>query len=72
MPTSLSTTVAEYQAGFRPSRLCVEQIFNLKTIIKLHVIRSKHITCTFVDFRKAYDSLIDNHYFTSSKKRARQ
>lgn len=53
----LEQKVAEYQAGFRPNRSCTEQIHNLKTILKIKALRSRPITCTFVDFKKAYDSI---------------
>lgn len=53
----LEHTISDYQAGFRPNRSCPEQIFNLKAILKIKAIRSKPIVCTFVDFKKAYDSI---------------
>jgi Reverse transcriptase (RNA-dependent DNA polymerase) len=53
----LEHKIGEYQAGFRPGRSCVEQIFNLKTIFKHKAIRNAPIVCTFVDFKKAYDSV---------------
>jgi len=56
----LEHKIGEYQAGFRPNRSCSEQIFNLKTILKLRHTRRQPTICTFVDFQKAYDS-IDRH-----------
>jgi endonuclease/exonuclease/phosphatase family metal-dependent hydrolase len=53
----LEPKLAEYQAGFRPNRSCPEQIFNLKTIFKMRALRQKPLVCTFVDFKKAYDSI---------------
>lgn len=47
--------IGEYQAGFRKGRSCIEQIWNLKTI--LHIRRCRNTTVTFVDFKKAYDSV---------------
>lgn len=51
----LQPKVADYEAGYRPNILCIKQNFNLKSIIKLFAIRSKLITCTFVNLRIAYD-----------------
>lgn len=53
----LEPEIAEYQAGFRPNRSCPEQIFNLKTVLKMRALRQKPVVCTFVDFKKAYDSI---------------
>lgn len=53
----LERQIGDYQAGFRPGRSCIEQIFNLKTILKHKAIRNAPIICTFVDFKKAYDSI---------------
>ena len=49
--------IGEYQAGFRPHRSCIEQIFNLKSTLKFRAIRNLPTICTFVDFHKAYDSI---------------
>lgn len=53
----LEPKIAEFQAGFRPKRSCAEQIFNLKTIIRIKTLRHKPLICIFVDFKKAYDSV---------------
>lgn len=49
--------LGEYQAGFRKGRSCIEQIWNLKLIIKYRKMRAKNFFVTFVDFKKAYDSV---------------
>lgn len=49
--------IGEYQAGFRKSRSCPEQIFNLKTILRIRAMRNLNTVVTFVDFKKAYDSI---------------
>lgn len=49
--------IADYQAGFRPNRSCPEQILNLKQTLKIQALRNKPTVCTFVDFKKAYDSI---------------
>ncbi|KAI5720012.1 hypothetical protein M8J77_000651 [Diaphorina citri] len=53
----LDNCIGEYQGGFRKGRSCVEQILNLKLILKYRKIRGKDIVVTFVDFKKAYDSI---------------
>ena len=47
--------IGEYQAGFRKNRSCSEQIWNLRTILSIR--RCRNTTVTFVDFKKAYDSI---------------
>ena len=53
----LEPKIGEYQAGFRPGRSCPEQILILKLILRHQRICSKNVVCTFVDFKKAYDSV---------------
>lgn len=53
----LEPKIGEYQAGFRPNRSCPEQILNLKLILRHQKIYNKNVVCTFVDFKKAYDSI---------------
>lgn len=45
--------IGEYQAGFRKGRSCSEQIWNLKMILQ----HKSKLVVTFVDFKKAYDSI---------------
>lgn len=49
--------IGEYQAGFRKGRSCVEQIFNLKSILRTRALRGQNTVIVFVDFKKAYDSI---------------
>jgi Reverse transcriptase (RNA-dependent DNA polymerase). len=49
--------LGEYQGGFRKGRSCPEQILSLKMIIKYYTARPKNIYISFVDFKKAYDSI---------------
>lgn len=44
-------------AGFRPNRSCIQQTLNLKTIIRYQKMRARETVCTFVDFKKSYDSV---------------
>ena len=53
----LEHKIGEYQAGFRPNRSCPEQILNLKLLLRHQKIYNKNVVCTFVDFKKAYDSI---------------
>lgn len=57
MEPLLDQHLGEYQAGFRKSRSCAEQIHNLKSVIAYAKSRSKKFVVTFVDFQKAYDSI---------------
>jgi len=57
--------IGEYQAGFRKGRSCIEQIWNLKTI--LHIRQGRNTTVTFVDFQKAYDSIDRETLFNTLK-----
>ena len=53
----LEPLIGEYQAGFRPHRSVTEQIFNLKSMLKIRALQSQPTICTFIDFKKAYDSI---------------
>lgn len=49
--------LGEYQAGFRNGRCCPQQILNLKLLLNYKKLRAGCIVVTFVDFKKAYDSI---------------
>lgn len=53
----LDCELGEYQGGFRPGRSCPDQIISLKWIMKHHRVRNKKLVITFVDFKKASDSI---------------
>lgn len=53
----LGPTIGEYQCGFRKGRNCAEQIFAIKRIIEHRHRKGKKTIVTFVDFKKAYDSI---------------
>ncbi|XP_035731235.1 uncharacterized protein LOC118445651 [Vespa mandarinia] len=55
--TTLDKQLGKYQAGFRKGRSCSEQIFNLISIIRQRILNSKDIGVTFIDFKKAFDSV---------------
>lgn len=47
--------LSEEQAGFRPKRSTVEQIFNIRLIIEKHLQHQQDIYHNFIDFKKAFD-----------------
>ena len=47
----------EEQAGFRPGRSCLDQIFTLRMILEEYVEKQQEIHINFIDFKKAFDSL---------------
>ena len=53
----LDQELGEYQGGFRPWRSCAEQIITLKLIMAYYRKRNKPLSITFIDFKKAYDSI---------------
>ena len=46
--------LAEEQAGFRPGRGTVEQIFNSRVIIEKHLQYKRDLFHNFIDFKKAF------------------
>lgn len=53
----LDQELGEYQGGFRPWRSCAEQIITLKLIMAYYKKQNKPLYITFIDFKKAYDSV---------------
>ncbi|KAI5746163.1 hypothetical protein M8J77_000641 [Diaphorina citri] len=49
----------EAQAGFRPGRGCMDNVFTLASIISLSLIRHRKLYAAFVDFRSAFSEI--NH-----------
>ena len=47
--------LAEEEAGFRPGRDTVEQIFNSRVIIEKHLQHQRDLFHNFIDFKKAFD-----------------
>lgn len=47
--------LSEEQAGFRPKRSTIEQIFNVRILNEKHINSQKHIFHNFIDFKKAFD-----------------
>ena len=47
--------LAEEQAGFRPKRSTVEQIFNIRLLVEKHLQHQRDLFHNFIDFKKAFD-----------------
>ena len=47
--------LAEEQAGFRPGRSTVEQIFNCRIMMGKHLKHQRDLFHNFIDFKKAFD-----------------
>ena len=47
--------LAEEQAGFRPGRSTIEQIFNCRLLIEKHLQHKRELHHNFIDFKKAFD-----------------
>ena len=49
--------IKEAQAGFMPGKSCAHQIFVLSTILDLVKKKNKPLVLTFIDIKKAFDSV---------------
>ena len=49
--------LAEEQAGFRHSYSTVDHIFSLKMLIDIYLSKNKKLYCSFIDYKKAFDSV---------------
>lgn len=49
--------ISENQAGFRKGYSTTDNIFVLHTLISLYLSSGKKLYCTFIDFRKAFDTV---------------
>ena len=47
--------IAEEQAGFRPGRSTIEQIFNLRILMEKYKDHQQDLYHVFIDFKKAFD-----------------
>lgn len=48
----------ENQSGFRKGRSCIDNIFTINSLIQINLrLRKSKVYATFVDFRKAFDSV---------------
>jgi hypothetical protein len=53
----LNNLLGQEQAGFRKGYFTMDHVFTLHCIIELYLQQKKKIYCTFVDYRKAFDSI---------------
>jgi hypothetical protein len=49
--------IGEEQNGFRKRRQCVDGYFSLKLLIEKHKELNKETHLTFIDYKKAFDSV---------------
>ena len=52
-----SGILGEEQAGFRKKCSTVDHIFTLKMLVDFYVHKNKKLYCSFIDYRKAFDSV---------------
>jgi hypothetical protein len=56
MKNTIESQMAEEQAGFRPGRGTIEQIFSLRLIAEKYLaLQEKELYLIFIDFKKAFD-----------------
>ena len=49
--------ISESQAGFRPGRSTVDQLFTLRQIAEKYLEKDRELYCCYIDFEKAFDSV---------------
>ena len=49
--------LSEAQAGFRPGRSTLDQLFTLRQIMEKRLERNQSLLCCFIDYEKAFDSV---------------
>ena len=49
--------ISESQAGFRPGRSTVDQLFTLRQVTEKYLEKGKDLYCCYIDFEKAFDSI---------------
>ena len=49
--------LSESQAGFRPGRSTIDQLFTLRQIIEKYLATNQSLFCCYIDFEKAFDSV---------------
>lgn len=52
-----NSTLTDEQNGFRKDRSCLDQIYNLTTIVKNRLNRNLPTFATYIDFQKAFDCI---------------
>ena len=59
--------LSEAQAGFRPGRSTVDQLFTLRQITEKYLEKQKALYCCYIDFEKAFDSVWQEGLWTAMK-----
>ncbi len=59
----------ETQAGFRRNRSTIDHLFVLHQVIQKRLTKKIATFCAFVDFNKAYDSIIQNQMWKTLSER---
>lgn len=58
----------EEQSGFRPGRSCTDNIFTLRHLVEKSMAKGRELHVTFIDLRKAFDSVPLEMLWTTLKK----
>ena len=58
--------IGDHQCGFRRNRSTIDQIFCIRQILKKKREYNKEVHQLFIDFKKAYDSVIRGSYIRFS------
>ena len=61
--TERKDKIVEGQAGFRAGYSTVDYIFTLYAIVLNFLLKNRKLCVVFVDFKKAFDSLIEVHHW---------
>jgi hypothetical protein len=57
MQTRTEEILAESQAGFRPGRSTIDQLFTLRQIAEKYNEKRKPLYCCYIDYQKAFDTV---------------
>ena len=60
--------IGEEQAGFTAGKSCVDHIYTLQQLIEKKTTKNREVHLTFVDLRKAYDTVPRNKLYTALNK----
>jgi hypothetical protein len=63
------TLIGQYQGGFRKGRSTTDQIFTLRMLQKQSFEQNISLHILFIDFKKAYDSIVRKKLYQAMKKR---
>ena len=57
MQTQTEDILAESQAGFRPGRSTIDQLFTLRQLAEKYSEKRKPLYCCYIDYQKAFDTV---------------